>query len=83
MARRLAIHVNVSNPNRCGINCKGINEIEGYRPGSWCGKMAEYVERFENGRFMASHGTVPRVFRAVGAEMVIGAAVICHGVQRV
>lgn len=43
-----------------------------------CGRMAEYVERFANGRFMASHGSE---LRRRGSLMV-ECAIICHGFEK-
>lgn len=43
-----------------------------------CGKMAEYVERFPNGRWMSSHGSRPRTVRGI----LVQAAIVCHGNER-
>lgn len=43
-----------------------------------CGLMSEYVERFACGRFMASHGSWPKVMRGISVK----AARICHGFER-
>lgn len=46
-----------------------------------CGRMAEYVERFANGRFMASHGSERQRVKcsSTGEYLNLNWAKICHG----
>lgn len=48
-----------------------------------CGRMALYVERFESGRIMASHGGKTGTFegRVSGCPVEVQCSDICHGYQ--